>query len=739
MNATKNSNRVAAGIDLGTTFSVVAYCDGQSSPRVLANSIGKQATPSVVCFAEGGVLVGQEAKDEQEFGNPNVASFFKRHMGDSTFAFSDGSKSYSATELSAFLLKKLKEDAEAQLGKKITDAIITVPAYFNHFQREATLAAARDAGLNPLRAINEPTAAALAFGIRASESTAGKKYLVYDLGGGTFDVSIIAIDAEEIRVLATEGDHLLGGKDWDDRILRYVADRFRDETGLDLFADVETLNEALVRAERAKTELSARVETKITISSQGQKVSAPITRALFEELSSDLFERTSDLCLAALRSCSPPLAWDDLEGIILVGGSTRMPAVAEFMEAKSGKPVLTGVNVDEAVALGAAIQASADLAAEDPQYELESAERRRRLKMSESAERAYFMETPKLADVCSHTLGMIAENDDRSKYVNSAILKKNSPIPSQDTKRHKLNVGYADNPELEVYLLQGEHERPLDNVVLGKYVFTGFERSNAREIQVDVTYSYDRNGVVDVSASQVGASSGLKRRVEPVPDDMSWTDGVPKELQRASSPYLTIVFTVDVSGSMRGTPVAKAREAFLSFVDKFDLSTTKIGVVRFAEKTQIVQAPTSSRSELERAASLIELSPLVVGAGTTAIPFHEAMQCFPNPQAAVGGDSLVKYGSRGLRQPAQGEGFEQSPERRFIFVLTDGRWAEQQRAITGAKMCAELGVDIVAVGFGTADKRFLQAISTLDEGAVFTDLSRLEESFSTIAQTIKGN
>jgi molecular chaperone DnaK len=740
MNATKKTNRVAAGIDLGTTFSVVAYCDGQSAPRVLANSVGKQATPSVVCFKKGEILVGQEAKDEQEFGNPNVASFFKRHMGDSTFAFSDGSKSYSATELSAFLLKKLKEDAEAQLGKKITDAIITVPAYFNHFQREATLAAARDAGLNPLRAINEPTAAALAFGIRASESTAGKKYLVYDLGGGTFDVSIIAIDAEEIRVLATEGDHLLGGKDWDDRILRYVADRFRDETGLDLFADVETLNEALVRAERAKTELSARVETKITVASQGQKVSAPITRALFEELSSDLFERTSDLCTAALRSCSPPLTWNDLEGIILVGGSTRMPAVAEFMEAKSGKPVLTGVNVDEAVALGAALQASADLAAEDPQYELESAERRRRLKMSEShlvrMQESYLWRMPQLADVCSHTLGMIAENDDRSKYVNSAILKKNSPIPSQDTKRHKLNVGVAENPELEVYLLQGEHERPLDNVVLGKYVFSGFETGGAKEIQVDVTYSYDRNGVVDVAAAQVGSARSLTRRVEPVPDDMSWTDGAPKDLTTKFTGNLSIVFVVDVSTSMFGRAINKARASFLSFIEKFDLKTTKIGVVRFSDKSQIVQKPTNSMKLLKRAASKIRIAPFRLGIANAAVPLDDALRCFPEPRVKVDRSSLVKYSSKKLRDLAFAR--SSSDDRRFIVVLTDGRWLWRDRAVKQAKLCAAQGIDIVAIGFGAADKRFLEEISTLDEGALFTDLSRLEESFSTIAQTIKG-
>ena len=742
MRTNERSRRVAVGIDLGTTFSVVAYCDGKSAPRVLNNSLGKHTTPSVVCFREGEVLVGQDAKDEQACGELNAASFFKRHMGDANFSFSVDSRDYSATELSTFLLKKLKEDAEAALGLTITDAIVTVPAYFNNFQRQATLDAARSAGLNPLRALNEPTAAALAFGVRANDSNAGKKYLVYDLGGGTFDVSIIAIDRMEIRVLATDGDHLLGGKDWDDRLLTYVAERFKDETGLDLFEDVESVNEALVRAERAKIELSAREETKITASSRREKVSVPISRNLFEELSSDLFERAATLCESTLRSCSPALSWNDLEGVLLVGGSTRMPAVARFMQAKSGRPVLSGVNVDEAVAIGAAIQAAADLEAEEPRYFLET------------TEREYLLESPKLADVCSHTLGMIAENDDRSKYVNSAILKKNAPIPAQETKRHKLNVGNAENPELEVYLLQGEHERPLDNVILGKYVFSGFKRTGAKELEVDVTYSYDRNGVVDVAATQVEGSRELKKRVEAVPDDMAWTDDAPKELAKSVPTCLSIVFAVDVSGSMAGEPIKKAREAFLTFVDKFDLSTTKIGVIRFADKNEIVLKPTHSRTDISQAALKIELDDidnllksvnwdtycdegigLGVGFGNDSIPFDDAYNCFNETQTFLGKDSIPS--SKFFGELKRGASDNDVFERRVIVVLTDGVWNDQPKAIKRAKTLAAQGIDVVAVGFGGADKRFLEEISTIDEGALFTDLSHLEESFSTIAQTIK--
>ncbi|MBQ9813764.1 MAG: Hsp70 family protein [Thermoguttaceae bacterium] len=725
MSPNDRSQRVAVGIDLGTTFSVVAYCDGKSSPRVLKNSLGKRTTPSVVCFQGDEVLVGQDAKDEQACGELNAASFFKRHMGDANFSFSVESRDYSAAELSTFLLKKLKEDAEAELGRTVTDAIVTVPAYFNNFQRQATLDAARAAGLNPLRALNEPTAAALAFGVRANDSNAGKKYLVYDLGGGTFDVSIIAIDRMEIRVLATDGDHLLGGKDWDDRLLTYVAERFKDETGLDLFEDVESVNEALVRAERAKIELSAREETKITASSRREKVSVPISRNLFEELSSDLFERTATLCESTLRSCSPALSWNDLEGVLLVGGSTRMPAVARFMQAKSGRPVLSGVNVDEAVAIGAAIQAAADLEAEEPRYYLNS------------TEREYLLESPKLADVCSHTLGMIAENDDRSKYVNSAILKKNATIPAKETKRHKLNVGTVENPELEVYLLQGEHERPLDNVILGKYVFSGFQRTGAKEIEVDVTYSYDRNGVVDVVATQVEGSRELKKRVETVPDDMAWTDETPKALTTSVPTNLSIVFAVDVSTSMLGKPIVKARKAFLSFVDKFDLGTTRIGVIRFADRNDIVLKPTRSPSSVRHASSKIKIDIATVGIANAAIPFDSAYYCFTHKKTVPDVRDANWKSAGELRLAALEKEDGNVVERRVVVVLTDGRWNNQSKAINKAKALAAQGIDVVAVGFGGADRIFLQKISTMDEGALFTDLSHLEESFSTIAQTIK--
>lgn len=697
----KNKKRVAVGIDLGTTFSVVAYVDENGTPRVLRNADGKPTTPSVVCFKDGEVLVGDEAKEEQATGALDVASFFKRHMGDSTFAFStsDG-RTYSAEELSTFVLRKLKEDAEVELGQEITDAVVTVPAYFDNFQRLATLNAAKTAGLNVSRILNEPTAAALAYGVKSNGTD--ERYLVYDLGGGTFDVSVIETNEREVRVLATDGDHRLGGKDWDDRVLQYVATQFADETGLDLYDDVESCNEALVAAERAKLELSRRAQTTISVAKDGEKRSYLLTREKLEELTVDLFERTATLCNDVLAACSPSLKWSDLTGALLVGGSTRLLAVQGFIERLTGKPALTGVNVDEAVALGAALQAVADLEEEleSGGYELETTRRR---------SNANALTRRKLEDVASRSLGLIAENDDRSRYVNSVVIPKNSPIPAENVKRHKLRIGNSALAKLEVYLLQGDEPTPLDCLILGKYDFTEFDAEASGEALIDVAYRYDRNGVVDVTATQVSTGKALKKSVQPIPDDMSWAAKAPKDLtpRRVVEP-LSIVFAVDVSGSMCGTPTKKACAAFEEFIGKFNMQTTQIAVVAFADRTKKVCDLTNLPSKLTSAVDKIRSYSLNCGVGTSAIPFQKALEML---QSQTG--------------------------KRFIVALTDGQWYDETKAVKHAQKCKDAGIEIVAIGFGDADKAFLKKIASSDENALFSNLSRLVEDFSTIAQTIR--
>ena len=702
MNA-KNKKRVAVGIDLGTTFSVVAYVDENGTPRVLRNADGKATTPSVVCFKDGEVLVGDEAKEEQATGALDVASFFKRHMGDPTFEFSTSNgRTYSAEELSTFVLRKLKEDAEVELGQEITDAVVTVPAYFDNFQRLATLNAAKAAGLNVSRILNEPTAAALAYGVKSNGTD--ERYLIYDLGGGTFDVSVIETNEREVRVLATDGDHRLGGKDWDDRVLRYIATQFADETGFDLYDDVESCNEALVAAERAKLELSRRAQTTISVAKDGEKRSYLLTREKLEELTVDLFERTATLCNDVLTACSPSLKWSDLTGALLVGGSTRLLAVQGFIERLTGKPALTGVNVDEAVALGAALQAVADLEEEleSGGYELETTRRR---------SNANALTRRKLEDVASRSLGLIAENDDRSRYVNSVVIPKNSTIPAENVKRHKLRIGDPKSAKLEVYLLQGDEPAPLDCLILGKYDFTGFDAEASGEALIDVAYRYDRNGVVDVTATQVSTGKALKKSVQPIPDDMSWAAKAPKDLtpRRVAEP-LSIVFAVDVSGSMCGDPIEMACKAFQSLArELLDMQRTRIAIVPFATRAQVSQQLTDSRSSIMNAIARIQKEGTQFGYATYGLsPFHKAFD---------------------MLQPQTGK--------RFIVALTDGQWYDETKAVKHAQRCKDAGIEIVAIGFGDADKAFLQKIASSDENALFSNLSRLVEDFSTIAQTIR--
>jgi len=707
------SKRVAVGVDLGTTFSVVAIYEPESGVRVLKNSFGKSTTPSVVCFSPEGTLVGEDAKETRASGASDVASFFKRQMGDATYFFSAGGKDYSATELSTILLKGLKSEAERALGREITDAAITVPAYFNDAQRRATIEAGRAAGLNVLRVLNEPTAVALAFGLK--NGTERKRYLIYDLGGGTFDVSIVEIERDEIRVLATDGDHKLGGKDWDDRLLAYVANAFHDATGLELSEDAESVGEALVRAERAKIELSSRLKTSVRVSSGGETRSIEISRATFEEITSDLFERTTELCASTLAGCRPPLVWSDLDGVVLVGGSTRMPLVSRYAESKSGKSSLDGVNVDEAVATGAALLAASELALDAEEYALETRSKSR------------VVPCARLVDVTSRSLGMIAENEDRSKYVNSVIVPKNTPVPARRVKRHKLRVGNVKDAELEVYVLQGESEIPVAADVSRKFVFSDLAAESSGVAEIDVAYGYDRDGTIVVDATQASTGKALKGREESEFGDMSWLEESPRAISEADASDFTIVFAIDVSGSMEGNPIKKARAAFLSFVDKFE-PTTRIGIVQFADSTSVVQTPTSSRTLIARAIKRVDVRwEGGVGLGTSAVPFETACR---SAGATLSEDaSLFRLLRRRTRRV--------SSERVFIVVLTDGCWERRKEAIVESRRCAESGVDILAVGFGYADASFLKEISTIEEGALFTDVGRLEQTFSKIAQTIK--
>jgi molecular chaperone DnaK len=670
------------GIDLGTTYSVVAYVNANGKPEVIPNEYGRAITPSVIYFGTGTPVVGDDAKEQQATGETEVASFFKPSMGDPQFLLSFQGQDYTPIDLSALVLAHLKGQAERFFNARVRDAVITVPAYFTHVQRTATIEAGRKAGLNVLKIISEPTAAALAYGLRPSQHE--QRVLVYDLGGGTFDISLVLITPTELRVLGIDGDHNLGGKDWDDRLIAYVETQFEQEFGAKLVGD--DVNELRVQAEKLKFALSARQSADIRVQGSGRTGTYTVTREMFEQLTSDLMERTEILTERVLRDVN--LTWQDINGILPVGGSTRMPMVSTYIQRMSGKPPMGGINPDEAVALGAAIQATME------------------------AEQIGGASTPTMhlagrkttVDAIAHSLGMIAESSDRARYINSILIGKNLPIPSAQTRPYQMAVRRRGDMELEVFLTQGESANPQECVYLGRYVFSDFPPLSDKMAVLDITYEYDKNGTVHISAVERITSKPLKLTIYPVPPDVPGRfSGRPIDQQVRE--HLTVYLAFDLSGSMSGKPLAEAQKAALQFVSQCDLTTTSIGLISFSDSVCVEQSASQNEKEINRAIKNLSIGR--TGYGNRSHPFDDI------------------YGQ-----------LDNIPGLRYAVVLADGVWLHQDKAIQQARRCHQIGIEVIAIGFGGANRKFLEAIASSSEQSFFTDMNRLTDTFSTIAQEL---
>ena len=459
----------AVGIDLGTTNSVVAVLEG-GEPSVIANAEGNRTTPSIVAFKSEEVLVGELAK-RQAITNPdNTVRSIKRHIGtDWKEKFED--KEYTPQEISARILQKLKRDAEAYLGDDVTEAVITVPAYFNDAERQATKEAGQIAGLNVLRIINEPTAASLAYGLENNED---QKILVFDLGGGTFDVSILEISEGVFEVKSTSGDSKLGGDDWDQRVMDWLINKFKSSTGIDLSKDKMAVQRIQEGAEKAKIELSSTSETEInlpfiTANDAGpQHLLEKLSRSEFEKITADLVERTKEPVENALSDAG--MQYSDIDHIILVGGSTRMPSVQQLVKTLTGKDPHKGVNPDEVVASGAAIQAGV-------------------LKGD--------VKDVLLLDVTPLTLGVETKGGIMTK-----MIERNTTIP---TKRSEVfSTAENNQTQVEIHILQGEREVAAGNKSLGRFTLTDIPAAMAGTPQIEVTFDIDANGIVNVNAKDLG-------------------------------------------------------------------------------------------------------------------------------------------------------------------------------------------------------------------------------------------
>ncbi len=535
----------AVGIDLGTTFSAIAHVNKYGVPEILHNAEGERITPSVILFEGDEVIIGTYAKQSAVAYPEQVVEFIKRHMGDEDYQFEYRGESYTPERLSGFILAKLKHDAELRLGHRIDQAVITVPAYFGDKQRRATIRAGEYAGLKVLSLLNEPTAAAFAYGL--SNMGERKKVLVYDLGGGTFDVSIVEIAGRDISVIATTGDHLLGGKEWDDALIEFAAEQFKARHNLDPLDDLAAYHDLRAKATSAKLSLSKRPKVNLFYDFKGKILRLELTREKFEDLTAGLLARCEALTRDVLEDAK--LTPNDIDTVVLAGGSTRMPMVREMIKKVFGRDAATDINPDECVALGAALTAAIEasrVSGEAPPVDIRT------------------------HDVTSHSLGMVVYRD--GKLYNSKIIERNSRIPCERTRDDYVTT-HDGQSTMDLWLVQGENVDPLECAVLGHFEFYGIPIRSAGKSRLSVTFRYNANGIVEVESMDLDSGQTLAHRLAAGSVTLD-------DLARNRAP-MSVVLLVDCSGSMYGANIEEARKAALSFVEHSLGPNRQIAVIAF--------------------------------------------------------------------------------------------------------------------------------------------------------------
>ncbi len=492
--------RKAVGIDLGTTFCAVAHIDAYGKPQIIPNAESERITPSVILFDGTNALVGTMAKQNAVAEPEKIVDFVKREMGKSKAQFHRefNGKVYSAEELSALVIKKLKNDAEKYLGEPVTDAVITVPAYFNDAERTATLHAGQLAGLNVLQVINEPTSAALAYGLDKLESN--QTVFVFDLGGGTFDVTIMKIEHNHIRMVASNGDHRLGGKDWDDIIVNWVAEEFDKLHGENPLLDLQSYQDMYNRALTAKIQLSSRMRTTIVHSYAGKSVKLDLTREDYEHRCRHLLEKCKMICEIVMQEAG--LGWESIDRILLTGGMTRMPSVREMIGSMTNVPIADDVSPDEAVAIGAAVQGMLSMLREEDT----SGERvlPQEVRDQFSGDDGSLI---KVTNITTHTLGVVLWDDSRVEEYVFPMIRKMTPVPGET--KNSFGTAKANMKNAIVRVVEGESTVPSECTPLG-ICDIELPPFLPKGSPVELTYSYNENQVLEVIVDAYGRQNRVQ-------------------------------------------------------------------------------------------------------------------------------------------------------------------------------------------------------------------------------------
>ena len=687
---------INVGIDLGTTYSVVAvFDDATGEPRILKNSDNESYTPSVTHIENGQVKIGSEAKNLQKQGDLNAAAFYKSMMGEKGYTlFLDG-KEYSPEELSGLYLRELIRDISQHNNVQVDGAVITCPAYFNESQRLATLNAGKAAGLKVLKVINEPTAAIIAYGLTG---TGKKNVMVYDLGGGTFDVTIAEVDGTKVKVLTTNGNHQLGGKNWDAVIADELKHKFFDEYNINVEDNPEEYYQLKVQCEDIKKRLTNISSTTVVVQSQGYTGKYEITRDFFDSATYSLLNETSLLIDRCFSEIGKGFSWKDIDEVVLVGGSTRMLQVKEFVRREYGQePVTKKIDVDTIVAAGAAMQAK--LCVENRLVLGGDSPATRSVTSDGGDKKRLVITGDSIQDITSHSLGMLALSKDETTFVNSIIIKKNSSLNTPFGKEY---VFAGD--KMDVFVLQGEFSEPHECTLLYKYCVSGFSKGKKNEFTL--YFTYNQNGVVEVSAdAKDGSCLYIEQSIvnESVNEIITRLIKEKEERKRKAS-GAEIMFMVDTSYSMNGEPIRLAREAVRDFAKQLDLSKFTVSILNFADSGRFECKNENNARNIDRAVSSLAVETCGIGNGET-------------PLKSFGTNFSGKYPNR------------------IIVVLTDGAWSDQYTEEVAANRLKADGITIYAIGFGGADENFLNKIAS-EEGARKIDLSKLSETFIEIAGSI---